>query len=115
MRRRMTGAVLVRTVVAEDVQHIDTPVDVETVEVERMPVDRWVEAPVPDRQEGNTTIISLHEEVVVTRLKLVEEIRITRRQTTRQVGHDVVLRREKVHVERLGVGDPAPPEDDDAG
>jgi stress response protein YsnF len=102
-RKKVTGAVRVRTVVREDEDVIDEPVHNEEIEVERVPVDRWVETPVPVRREGDTTIISLHEEVVVVekRLRVVEEIRLTKRQTTRHTAKRVTLRREEALVERL--------------
>ena len=85
-RKKLTGGVRVRTVVREDEEVIDEPLASEEVEVERVPLDRWVEVPVPVRQEGDTTIITLLEEVVVVerRLRAIEEIRITKRQSVRR-------------------------------
>ena len=111
-RKKVTGGVRVHTVVHHDEQVIDEPLRTEQVEVERIPLGRWVEAPIPVRQEGSTTIITLHEEVVVVekRLKATEEVRLTRQQSTRSATERVTLRREEAVVERL---DPAA-EDDDA-
>jgi stress response protein YsnF len=83
LHRKVTGAVRVRTEVRTTEELVDAPLAVERVEVERAPVDRWVEAPVPVRQEGETTVVTLHEEVVVveTRLRATEEVRITRRRS----------------------------------
>ena len=105
-RKRVTGAVRVRTVVREEERLVDEPLAAEAVDVERVPVDRWVEAPVPVRQEGETTIVTLHEEVVVVekRLRATEEVRVTRRRTTTRAPERVTLRREEVVAERL---DPA--------
>ncbi len=102
-RKKVTGAVRVKTVVREDEQVVNEPVHSEEIEVERVPVDRWVEAAVPVRQEGDTTIISLHEEVVVVekRLRVTEEVRITKRQASRNTSERVTLRREEAIVERL--------------
>ena len=102
-RKKVTGAVRVRTVVHEEEQRVREALATEQVEVERVPVERWVEAPVPIRQEGDTTIISLHEEVVVVekRLRATEEVRITRRTATRHAEERVTLRREEAVVERL--------------
>ena len=92
---------------------IDQPLTTDEIEVERVPVGRWVEAPIPIRQEGETTIITLLEEVAVVekRLRATEEVRITRRRTTRQAAQHVTLRREEAVVERLdaaGSGDDDP-------
>jgi stress response protein YsnF len=104
-RKKLTGGMRVRTVVREDEEVIDEPLTTEEVEVERVPLDRWVDAPVPVRQEGLTTIITLLEEVVVVekRLRATEEVRITKRRTTRQASQHVTLRREEAVVERLEV------------
>ena len=104
-RKKLTGGLRVRTVVRESEKVIDQPLTTDAVEVERVPLDRWVEAPVPTRQEGETTIITLLEEVVVVekRLRATEEVRITRRRTTRQAAQHVTLRREEAVVERLDV------------
>jgi hypothetical protein len=50
--------VRVRTIVHEDDQVIDEPTVTEQVEVERIPLGHWVEAPVLARQEGDTTIVT---------------------------------------------------------
>jgi stress response protein YsnF len=102
-RRHRTGGVRVRTVVHAAEEVVATPVTTEEVEVTRAPIDRWIDAPVPERQEGDTRIITLHAEVVVTttRLKATEEIRITKRRDTRDASEHVTLRREEAVVERI--------------
>ena len=112
-RKKLTGGLRVRTVVRESEEVIGQPLTTDEIEVERVPVGRWVEAPVPIRQEGETTIITLLEEVAVVekRLRATEEVRITRRWTTRQAAQHVTLRREEAVVERLevaGSGDDDP-------
>jgi uncharacterized protein (TIGR02271 family) len=112
-RKKVTGGLRVRTVVRESEEVIDQPLTTDEIEVERVPVGRWVEAPIPIRQEGETTIITLLEEVVVVekRLRATEEVRITRRRTTRQAAQHVTLRREEAVMERLdaaGSGDDDP-------
>lgn len=105
-RKTLTEGVRVRTVVREEEATIEEPVATEEVEVERVPLDHWVEAPVPVRQEGETTIITLVEEVVVVekRLRAIEEVRITKRQDIEPSAHKVMLRREEAVVERLSAG-----------
>lgn len=101
--RRVTGIVRARTDTREDTVTVDEPVRVEQVSIERVPMDRWIDQPVAVRQDGETTIIPVVEEVLVLekRLKLVEEARITKRQITRNERQDVTLRRQDVVVERL--------------
>jgi uncharacterized protein (TIGR02271 family) len=104
-RKKLTGGLRVRTVVRESEEVIDQPLTTDEIEVERVSVGRWVEAPIPIRQEGETTIITLLEEVAVVekRLRATEEVRITKRRTTRQASQHVTLRREEAVVERLEV------------
>lgn len=111
-RKKLTGGVRVRTVTHHHEEVVDTPLRTEQVAVERIALDRWVEEPVPVRQEGDTTIITLHEEVVVVekRLKATEEVRLTRQRATRSVPERVTLRRQEALIERVdaaaeGVGD----------
>lgn len=103
-RKTLTGGVRVRTVVHEDEAVIDEPIAIETIEVERVTLDRWVEGPVPVRQEGNTTIVTLIEEIVVVekRLRATEEVRITKRRDVEKSSQSVTLRREEVVIERVG-------------
>jgi len=49
---------------------------------------------------GKRLVSSVSEREVEKRLRLVEEVRVTRRQTTRQVQERVGLRREEIVVER---------------
>jgi len=109
-RRRVTGAVRVRTKVREDTEVVDRPVTVEEVEVERVPVDRWVDQPAEVREEGEVTVIPVHAEVLVVekRLKLVEEIRVRRRRSEERRRAEVVLRSEEALVERLAAAEGEP-------
>jgi uncharacterized protein (TIGR02271 family) len=76
-----TGGVRVTKVVHEREEVVTAPRVREEVTVERVTLNRMVDAPVPMRQEGDTLIISLLEEVVVVekRLMVKEELRITTR------------------------------------
>lgn len=108
-KKKITGAVRLETIVHKDEMTVDEPLRVEEIHVERVPVDRWVDGPVAVRQEGDTTVVSVLAEVTVVekRLKVVEEVRLTKRTTTRRSPERVVLRREEAIVERLGT----PPDD----
>jgi len=63
---------------------VDEPLFTEDVTVERVPVNRLVDSAPQSRQDGDTTIIPVVEEVITVqkRLLLREEVRITRRRTT---------------------------------
>ena len=101
-----TGRVRIGKRIHEDSIDVELPTGHEDVEVRRVAVNRPVDAPVATRQDGDTLIVPVHEEVtVLTRqLVLAEEIHITRRRRTTQATQRVTLRREQVSVER----EPAP-------
>lgn len=108
-RQTVTGIVRVRTETHEDVVVVDEPMLAEQVEIERVPMDRFIDRPAPMRQEGDTTVIPVMEEVVVVekQLRLVEEIRLTKRQAIRHEPRTITVRRQDAVIERL----PAPDED----
>lgn len=99
-RRVETGRVRVRKVVREQVAVVDEPLVQENVVVERVQVDRIVDASPPPRHEGDTLVLPVVEEVLVKRFRLVEEIRITKRHTVTRRPMKVPLRREEAIVER---------------
>jgi stress response protein YsnF len=98
-----TGRVRIhKTVQAREVL-VDEPLLREEVIIERVPVNRVVEGPIPVRYEGDTMILSLLEEVLVveTRLLLKEELHLTKRRTEIHQPARVTLRREEVTIERV--------------
>ena len=58
----------------------------EDIQIERVPVNRWLSEPASVRYEGDIMIIPVMEEVPVVekRLRLKEELRVTKRQITTQ-------------------------------
>lgn len=85
----------------------EVPVDLmveaghDEVTVERVAVDRPVDTAPEPWQEGDTFVIPVIEEVIVTETRLVvrEEIRITRRRVSGQVAVHDMVRREVVEIE----------------
>jgi uncharacterized protein (TIGR02271 family) len=98
-----TGKVRLTKVVYEREEEVNSPRVREEVTIERVPLNRLVDAPVSIRQEGDTLIIPVLEEVVVMekRLRVTEELRITKRRIEEPTSQRVMLRREEVIVERL--------------
>lgn len=101
-----TGRVRIAKQVREELHTVDVPVVREEIDIERVPVNAPVEAMPSVRHEGDTMVIPVvREEVVLQkRLVLVEEIRVTRKQSTARHTQDVPLRREELVVERLPTG-----------
>ena len=83
-RRRTHSTVRVATVTHEHEQLVDEALTHERIEVERVPIGRTVKAVPPIREEGDTTIFPVVEEVVVVERRLVfkEEVRIRRLRST---------------------------------
>ena len=104
-RNTVTGLVRLKKRVHQEDKVVDEPLRAVEIEVERVPVGRWVDAPLPVRREGNTTIYPVLEEVAVIekRLRLVEEVRVTRKQLVRHSPEPVSVRREEVTVERVRI------------
>lgn len=97
--------VRIHKTVSEQAHHIDETLMREAVSVRRVPVDKIVsltEAPVA-RQEGDTMIVPILEEILVVekRLRIKEEIHITRTAQAEQFADTVTLRSEQVSVERF--------------
>jgi len=68
-----------------------------------VPVGRWLGAPTSVREEGDTIILPVMEEVLVVekRLRLVEEVHLVKHRQTIQHREAVSLRRETADVEQI--------------
>ena len=89
-----TGRVRVTKLVREEQEQVDLPTLSEEVSVERVPVNRFVETVPQPRQEGDTVIFPVLEEVLVVerRIRLKEEVRITKRVSETRESQSVTLR-----------------------
>ncbi|RYE77140.1 MAG: DUF2382 domain-containing protein [Myxococcales bacterium] len=99
------GRVVITKQVEERTEHVALdPLWHDDVDVERVAKGHFVEVtPVP-RYEGDTLVLPVVEEVLVVekRLRLREEVRITRRQTQVPApAQDITLRAENVRIERV--------------
>jgi len=108
-RRRDTGrGVRIHKSVSERTQRCEQLLAHDALEVRRVAVDRLVapgEAP-RTRQEGDTLIVPVVEEILVVekRLRITEELHITRHTRHDPHASSVVLRAEQVSVERFDDG-----------
>lgn len=102
-REVAAGGVRLHKTVQERVATVDEPLAREEVNVERIAVNRLVDAPIPIREEDGTLIIPLLEEVLLVEKRLIlrEELHVTRRRTVAHRPQQVTLRREEVTVERF--------------
>jgi uncharacterized protein (TIGR02271 family) len=102
-RETVTGRVRVRTEVDTVEELAKASLDAESVEVQRVPIDRIVDVAPNVRTEGDVTIVPVFEEIMVVekRLVLKEELHIRRRRTSKDVEVPVTLRKQRAVVERL--------------
>lgn len=99
-----TGTVRINKKVHEEEVNVDAPVVYDNLDIERIPINEYVDtAPPAVRYEGETMIVPILEEVVVVEKRLVlrEELRITKRQVQTTVSKPVTLRKEEVTIERI--------------
>ena len=108
-RQVASGRVIVKTTVDTEERILKEMLSLETVEVERIPVNRVVDTIPQIRTDGDVTIIPVFEErlVIEKQLVLVEEVRIRRTASVENVEVPITLRKERAAVERLdGSGEP---------
>jgi uncharacterized protein (TIGR02271 family) len=98
-----TGKVRITKVVHERQAVVDEPLFHDNVAITRVPMQRVVDGPVPVREENDTTIISVVEEVLVVekRWMLREEIHIRKQRVETHQPQRITLRSEDVQVERV--------------
>lgn len=101
-RTRETGSVEVEVVTRLHEHAIDEALVDRTVHIEHVPIGQFVGEMPQMREDGDTLVIPVVEEVLVTerRLFLKEEVRVTRMTTTRRHQETVVLRAEEAIVTR---------------
>jgi uncharacterized protein (TIGR02271 family) len=100
---KVTGVVRLGKTVRTTEAVVEEELLKESISVEHVPVNRYVDEAVSSRQEGDTTIIPVMEEIVIVTKQLVlkEEIRITRHREKSHYHETVPLRAEEVEVQRL--------------
>ena len=99
-----TGRVRLTKTVDEHAETLPFDLRHDEVQVERVPFNQFLpdDAPAPDsRYEGDVLVVPVLREVMVKRLLLVEELRVTRHQVVVATPQTVTLRREAVQIERL--------------
>ena len=98
-----TGRVRVTRVTHETEQTIDELLGRETVDVSRIPIGQPIETMPSVREEGDTIIIPVVEEILIIerRLFLKEEVRVRRVRTTERHQETVTLRHQEAVITRL--------------
>jgi uncharacterized protein (TIGR02271 family) len=102
IRKIETGRVRVSTRMLEHTGLARADLYQEDVKVEHVPIGRVVDVAPPIREEGDTIIIPIIEEIMVVEKRLVlrEEVRITRTRSVETFEQPVQLRTMVAEVER---------------
>ena len=97
-----TAKVWIQKKVTEVEKNVNIPLLQEGYEVERVPINQYVDSYPQVREDGNTIIIPVVREVLVVekRLELVEEVHVVKRKTTVDHRETFTLKKEEVNVER---------------
>ena len=97
---RDADRVTIRTIVSERTEYADIELKSSDLIVERIAINRVVDAAPSVRQEGDTVIVPVIEEIMVVerQLLLKEELRVRQQPIVQHVREPVVLRSEEVSV-----------------
>jgi uncharacterized protein (TIGR02271 family) len=100
--RKETARVQISKKVKSREEVVDVPLEEEKVSVKRVPINRFVEGPVPVRREGDTLIVPLLKEVLIVEKKLLlkEEWHIHKARSIRKDSRRVQLRDEEISIKR---------------
>lgn len=106
-RERETGRVRFSTTVTERVETVDQPLFKTEVEIKRVAVGQFVDAPPAVRYEQEVMIIPVMEEVLVVekRLRIIEEVYVSQKREEYRSPQQVTLRTEVLTDERLSAAD----------
>jgi uncharacterized protein (TIGR02271 family) len=98
-----TGRVRITKRVREHEEVIDRPLLKTNVVVQRVPINQYVKEAPPVREEGDTLIVPMVEEVIVVEKRLIlrEELRITKQQVETRDPQRVTVRRDEVQIDRI--------------
>ena len=99
-----SGKVVVHKTVTERDEAVEVLLRQQDLSVERVPIGRVVPEAPQTRQEGDTLIVPILEEVLVVekRLVLKEELHIRKQSSERMEQQTVRLRSEQVEIEQTG-------------
>lgn len=95
-----TGRVTVSKRVHEHEERVELLLTQQQVKVERVPINQYIDTPPAVRYEGETMIVPVVKEILVKRLVLVEEVRITKEEVHTTTHQPVMLRQEEIVITR---------------
>lgn len=99
------GSILVDKKVKTEEVSIEVALANESYNIQRIPKNEYLEKVPVTRHEGDTTIIPVVREVMVKKLLLTEEIRITKNVQVSQEAKKINLRKEEITITRKEDGE----------
>lgn len=100
-RKVVRGTVLIEKKIKSEEISVELPVTSEVINIEHVPRNQYLDSRPEIRYEGDTIIIPVMKEVIVSKLLLVEEIRITKETRTDTVTKNITLKKEEVNISRI--------------
>lgn len=94
------GTVLIEKKIREEDNPVEMSVTSEVINIEHIPQNQIIDSRPDIRHEGGTIIIPVIKEIIVKKLMLVEEIRITKEIRTDMVRNNITLKKEEVSISR---------------
>lgn len=103
VQKRITGVVRLEKIVHEREETVHASLSSEIVSVERVPVNRYIDETPAIRYEGDTMIVPVVEEVLVSYKQLVlkEEVHVRRTRSEKLHEQTETVRSEEVRVSRV--------------
>ena len=95
-------SIIVDKKVIQEEKQFEIPLKTEQYSIERVPQNQYLDSMPETREEGDTIIIPVIREVLVKRILLVEEIRLTKKVEEKQHLENIALKKEEVTIERKG-------------
>lgn len=99
-RRVKKASILIEKTINNEEVTVDIPLTEDHYDIEYIPVNQYVDKRPEIRQEGEATVIPVIKEVMVKKLLLTEEIRITRKVKELNKTEKINLRKEEVKITR---------------
>lgn len=96
-----TGRIKIKKETKEVEETINISLTKDEYNIERVPINKYVDEAPPVRHEGNTMIVPVLKEVMVKRLMVTEEIHIRHNKIETTETQNVVLRQEQLTINRI--------------
>jgi stress response protein YsnF len=95
-----TGGIIISKKTGTEEKQVELQLEYENIRIEHIEVNQLMENRPEIRNEGDTIVIPVTREVLVKKILLVEEIRITKEKITENHSENVSLRKDEITITR---------------